>query len=179
MVRENRRTIARLLGISVLITILAPFVVHTHPGLVAADQSYVVQSGSMEPNLPVGALVFVNTDVSAEEIEEGDVITFTKGRETITTTHRVHEKRIATIGEKTSISFTTKGDANEKPDSERVYRDELVGRLMFSIPYVGHVVVFLGTDLGWFTLVVVPVALLFVDGLVGLYGAIEMEKTDE
>lgn len=133
----------------------------------------------MEPNLPVGALVFVNTDVSAEEIEEGDVITFSKGRETITTTHRVHEKHTATVGEETSISFSTKGDANEKPDSERVYRDDLVGKTMFSVPFVGYVVAFLGTGMGWFMLVTVPVTLLFLDGLAGLYGAIEIKQADD
>ena len=173
--RQNWRTIAKVLGTIALILIVAPFIAHIQPGLVGADQSFVVVSGSMEPNIPVGSIIFVESDVSAEEIDEGDVITFSKGRNTRTTTHRVHEKHVSSVDESKSISFTTKGDANENPDTERVYRDDIVGKLLFSIPFVGYVISFADTDVGWVALVVVPVSLLILDGLWTLWTAIEFE----
>lgn len=173
--RENWRTIGKLLGTIVLILVVAPFIAHVYPGLVGADHSFIVISGSMEPNIPVGSITFVESDVSVENIEEGDVITFTKGRNTRTTTHRVYEKHVSTVDDETSISFTTKGDANENPDVDRVYRNDVVGKLMFSIPLIGYVISFAGTDVGWVALVIVPVFLLMLDGMWTLWKAIDFE----
>lgn len=177
--RENWRTILKVLGTVALIIVIVPLIAHVQPGLVGADQSYVVQSGSMEPTLPVGAVIFVDTDASAGDIEEGDIITFTQGRSTRTTTHRVHEKHTATVDGQTSVRFTTKGDANENVDPDPVYSDQIVGEVMFSIPYLGRVIALGGTTVGWALLVVVPVTLLLMDGLWQIYLAFEPEDNGE
>lgn len=140
--------------------------------------TFIVQSGSMEPSISTGGVVFVEEIPAGqvdERIHEGDVITFFKSGGSATTTHRVVEKHQA--GE--SIRFITKGDANEEPDPEPVYRDDVVGKVVFSIPYIGYVINFSGTIYGWFLLVILPVTALLMDGLWQLYKAVDPEAETE
>lgn len=150
----NLRRVGKALAALALLLVVAALLANAFPAAVGADRTFVVQSGSMEPAIPTGSIVFVK-DVPAERIEEGDVITFSKGRNTVTTTHRVTQKYYN--GE--SIRFTTKGDANEEPDPEPVYRPQLVGVVVFTIPYLGYITAFASTRLGWIVLVVLPVTL--------------------
>ena len=66
---------------------------------------YNVISGSTEPEIPVGSVVYVK-ETEPAEIEEGDVIAFTSMGTVVT--HRVKQNRVVE-GE-----FVTKGDANEQ-----------------------------------------------------------------
>lgn len=72
---------------------------------------YTVVSGSMSPALPVGAAVYVK-EKQPREIKKGEIITFFEGETVIT--HRVME-----IDENAQL-FMTKGDANEKQDTQPV-----------------------------------------------------------
>lgn len=92
---------------------------------------YVVLSGSMEPTYHVGALIYVE-DVDPAEIQVGDPITFVLDEDLNVATHRVIA--ISEDGE----HFTTQGDANDAPDGTPVYYKNLVGRPVFTIPYLGY-----------------------------------------
>jgi len=157
------RRIASVAGLILLVAIVVPFVVFTVPQVVGADHSYVVLSGSMEPAMSPGDAIIVS-DVPAEQIEEGDVITFGTGANDATT-HRVIE--VTEQGD--SVAFRTKGDANEDPDSSLVAPSEVHGRVMsvgghlFVIPYIGHVINFADTQLGFVLLFAVPVTLLVLN----------------
>lgn len=122
----------------------------------------------MEPAIPTGSIVFVKS-VPAEDIQEGDVITFADSPRSPTTTHRVIEK----FQGENSIRFRTKGDANEDPDPEPVYRQEIVGVVIFSVPYLGYLTAFAGTRAGWVVFIVIPVVLLIASELWELYQALE------
>ena len=167
----SNRTIKVVAALALVIAV-APVVAHAVPGVVGAEYSYIVQSGSMEPAIGTGSVVFV-ADVPADTITEGDVITFSDSRAGPTTTHRVVEKY---QGE-TSIRFRTKGDANENLDPEPVYRDEIVGVVTLSVPLAGYLIAFAQTRLGWLVFVVVPVVLLIVNELWTLYEAVEIDDT--
>jgi signal peptidase len=107
----------------------------------------------MEPAIGTGSVVFV-AEVPADQVQEQDVITYRDdGGHLIT--HRVIEKHQADD----SLRFVTKGDANDAPDGEPVYRGDLVGTVLFSIPLIGYVVAFGNTAAGYVTLVLVPVML--------------------
>jgi signal peptidase len=167
------RAIKAVAALALLVAV-ASVLAHAFPGLVGADYSYVVQSGSMEPAIGTGSVIFVN-DVPADDVEEGDVITFSKSAGAPTTTHRVVEKHEAG----NSVRFVTKGDANEDPDPEPVYRNEIVGVTTFSLPLVGYVIGFAQTRLGWLVLVAGPVALLIASELWELYRAMEIEEASD
>jgi len=162
MVRKGVKIVAVL----ALLGAVAILIVNAFPGLVGAEYSFTVMSGSMEPTIPIGSVVFVQ-DVSAADIEEGDVITFSKGRGTIPTTHRVVEVHRS----ENSVRFVTKGDANENRDPEPVYRSDLVGTVSFTIPYVGYLSVFASSRAGWFVMIVLPCSLLVLSEMWELWKA--------
>lgn len=137
---------------------LLPFILHAYPVIGGLEASYVVQSGSMEPTYSPGDVIYVN-DVPAENIGEGDVITFREGSVgATTTTHRVVEKTQSSGGEP---RFITQGDANENRDAETRSPQEIVGVVIFSIPLIGYVIRFASTSLGTVVLIIVP-SILFI-----------------
>lgn len=102
---------------------------------------YAVLSGSMEPTYHVGSLIYVK-DMEPEEIKVGDPITFVFNENLVVATHRVI--RI----DSQNKQFYTKGDANDAADGSPVSFNNLVGKPVFTIPYLGYVAEFLSTSLG-------------------------------
>ena len=104
-------------------------------------KSFTIMSGSMEPSLSVGSLIFVKpTDPNS--LESNDIITFLAGKNTIVT-HRIVEKTISNENGKDVLRFSTKGDANEKPDLGSVRSENVVGKPIFSVPLLGYFVSYL------------------------------------
>lgn len=174
----NYLRIIKILAFTALVTVVALSAINAFPALVGADYSFIVQSGSMEPAISTGSVVFVEAippDQADDRIAEGDVITFSKsGSISQTTTHRVVEKQTGEITD--SVAFVTKGDANENRDGEPVLRNEIVGKVMFDVPLMGYAARFAGTSTGLAVLVIFPMTLLFMDGLWQVYLAFEPEK---
>lgn len=142
-----RRWAGRL-GLVALLALLLPFVVFAVPQTVGADHSFVVLSGSMEPMLSPGDVVIVD---GSGPVRVGDVITYDSG-DAVPVTHRV-------VGVEDG-AFVTQGDANSNPDVGTVTRADVLGRVVLTIPVIGHVVLWVQTPLGYVALVVVPLALL-------------------
>lgn len=92
---------------------------------------FSVLSGSMEPTYHVGSLIYVK-DVPADEIEVGDPITFVMNDDLVVATHRVVEI------DAENQHFYTKGDANDYVDGAPVHFNNLIGKPVFSIPYLGY-----------------------------------------
>lgn len=160
----DRRTALNVAGVVLLVAVVLPFAVFTIPQVAGADHGYVVVSSSMSPAISTGDAVIVN-DVPANTVEEGDVITFIDGKQATIQqgkaggnliTHRVVD--IQSTDQR--LAFKTKGDANEEADRGSVPASALVGRVMFTIPYIGHVIAFAGTQLGLIMLVALPLGLL-------------------
>lgn len=115
---------------------------------------YVVQSGSMEPSIAAGSVVVTKPAVG---YTEGDVITFSSSDDRKTTiTHRIVDVR----DESGVDVFVTKGDANDSPDAGLVYREDILGKLVFSIPFLGYPVNYAKTQQGFILLIVVPATLI-------------------
>ena len=94
---------------------------------------YNVLSGSMEPAIPVGSLLYVRSG-DPEQVEDEDIIVFYGSLEDSgIITHRVVKNNVV------SGTFTTKGDANDKEDPTPVSYDNYIGRVTLSVPYVGRV----------------------------------------
>lgn len=114
---------------------------------------YIATSGSMEPTIPTGSLVYVNT--RAKEADVNDIIMFrvvgTKKVKTVT--HRV-------VG-KISDEFVTKGDANEEADAKSVSQNQIVGKYAYHIPKLG----FIYDKLGYKTFIVVAAWIIILNGL--------------
>lgn len=159
------RRIGSLVGLTVLGLAIVLAVILAAPGLVGAESSLVVESDSMSPAISAGDLVVLSaTDPTS--LTEETVVTFrTQTGDGTLVTHRVVDAQESSDG----IRYRTKGDANEDPDRELVAPSQVVGTVWFSIPLIGYVVMFANTDLGLFSLVIVPALLLLVSELYSLY----------
>lgn len=117
-------------------------------------QIYTVLSGSMEPEYKVGSLIYVvDTDVNA--LKENDVITF-KITENVIATHRIVE----VVNDNDNIKFRTQGDANDFEDEGLVDVENIVGKPVFSIPYLGYVANFMQTVSG--KMITIGIGLLLI-----------------
>lgn len=94
-----------------------------------------VLSGSMEPSFSAGDLVIIHKE---KEYRPGDIITFRD--EDSYVTHRITE---AAEG-----GFITKGDANPTADRETVRTDQIEGKVILIIPWLGSILSFLKTPPG-------------------------------
>jgi len=118
-----------LLGLLVVIAIV--FVLLP---AVFASRLGVVYSGSMEPAMPVGAIVWMEP-VDPAQIKVGDIIAFNPPWDPdATVSHRVIE-----VIEAPTLGFYTKGDVNEDPDFDTVPADNVLARVSFNIHNLGYV----------------------------------------
>lgn len=115
----------------------------------------VVLSGSMEPALPVGSVIFVQP-ARPEQVAVGDIITYVVGDSGTFVTHRVIEVK----GQGATLTFRTKGDANEDPDQGTVPASALRGKVWVDIPYVGYVAQQARSREGFLLLLGIPGALI-------------------
>lgn len=109
---------------------------------------YVVLSGSMEPTIQTGAVAYVNTKKDVKEVIEGDIIAF--NIESKQVTHRV-------VKINSDNSFTTKGDANNTVDLGKVKYTNYIGKTIFSIPYIGYILGYLHSSIGYFIISIIVI----------------------
>ena len=157
--RSGTRRALHVVGVVALIALVVPFVLFAVPGAVGAERSYIVLSGSMEPAISAGDAVLIDS-VDPRTIATGDVITFQETDEGVPTTHRVVGVIDRTEAGPT-LAFRTQGDANEDADVAAVRPEQVIGKVVLVLPYVGYVVGFVDSEVGFLALVLGPV-LLFV-----------------
>lgn len=105
-------------------------------------ENFIVLSGSMEPAYHTGSLVYVKS-VGAEELAVGDPITFQLTEDTVAT-HRI----IEVIESGGACQYRTKGDANDTADGSLVSESDIVGKVVFAVPYLGYFTAFIQTGAG-------------------------------
>ena len=121
---------------------------------------YTIISPSMEPNINVYDVVLTKR-VKPEEVKEGDVITFISSStlgEGLTITHRV-KSVIKTEGD---IKFRTQGDNNPIPDSALVTSNNLLGKVVFTIPFLGYIQFMLQSKSGWLFFLLIPAIIVVI-----------------
>lgn len=137
---EDRVSIVRMLlqavswVLLILVSLLAIVVVVVP--LVTGAKPYTILTGSMEPLYPPGTLVVVQP-AEAEDINLGDVITYQleSGKAQVVT-HRV--VGVGADADGTPV-FITRGDANDADDADPVMPVQIVGKLWYSVPYIGWI----------------------------------------
>lgn len=130
--KSKRIRICSILGTSLIVIVIILCSLLVLPGAFGYHM-YNVISGSMEPAIPVGSLIYVHSG-NPEEIVEGDIIAFYGAAEDSgIITHRVVKNNIV------SGSFRTKGDANDGEDPMPAAYENYIGKVITSIPYMGKV----------------------------------------
>lgn len=93
-----------------------------------------VMSGSMEPNIKTGSVAIIETNLTDfNEIERGDIIAFDIGGSLVT--HRAVDI--------TEDGIVTKGDYNNTKDLWIVTDANYYGKELFSVPYIGFLIIFI------------------------------------
>lgn len=130
--------LCNLLGALILLAIIVSCLMILLPQI-RGYQVFHVVSGSMEPEIPVGSIVYVQA-IQAPDVQADDVIAFRSGNSVIT--HRVVRNFLV------EGQFSTKGDANPEEDERRVDYDELIGVVTRHYPHLGELLVFYSTPFG-------------------------------
>jgi signal peptidase len=145
-------TILSVIAIFALIVILSTSNFFGH-------QAYVVKTGSMSPKIPAGSIVF---DTKGGNYGIGDAITFiSPGTPIVTNTDNLVTHRIVTIKQIGTLTYyRVKGDANKLPDPNLVPKDNVVGKVRFSIPKVGYLVAFIKSLPGIVIFIIIPATIV-------------------
>ncbi len=147
--------ICNITSSALVVAIIALLVMIVGVRLVGIEP-YTVLSGSMEPTYHTGSLIYVKS-IDPREVHVGDPISFVlDGNKTIAT-HRVIKV------DKERQFFYTKGDANDSPDDRPVSYNNLVGKPIGTIPYMGYFASFIQNSPGrYLALSVCAIVLIFV-----------------
>ena len=142
--KQSRKRAGRVLcvaGIALMILVIAACLCLIMPR-VAGYEGYVVVSGSMEPTIPVGSIIY-SKKTDPELLQTGDIIVFiNETRGTTPVTHRV------VTNDPSTGTITTKGDANEHEDINPVTYDRVIGKVSSHVPRIGFTVAMFTTVLG-------------------------------
>ncbi len=129
---------------------------------------YTIVSPSMTPNLNVYDVI-VNAKVNRpEDIQIGDIITFTststisKG---LIVTHRV----VGIAETENGIEYRTQGDNNPTPDTATVPFRNIKGKVILKLPQLGKLQQFLATSSGWLVVVVVPALFIILSDILKIF----------
>ncbi len=140
---------------------------------------YCVLSGSMEPKYMTGSLIYVK-DADPSEVEVGDTITFVLNEDLVVATHEVYDIDCE------NGMFFTQGIANINSngeiqhDASPVLYENLIGKPVFTVPYLGYVSSYLSAPPGMYIGISVAAALFILMFLPDLFKAMnEEEKSDK
>lgn len=96
-------------------------------------KDYVITTNSMEPELKKDDVVVIKK-AKADNLKQGDIITFKQNGETIT--HRIVQIDDIEDGK----LYITKGDNNNVQDEQGLRFDQIEGKLVIKIPQLGKMV---------------------------------------
>lgn len=99
-------------------------------------KTFVIISGSMEPELNIGDIVIIKK-CSQEELKENDIISYKYGQSEIT--HRI----IQIEDNENGKEYITKGDNNNVRDSENIKYENIEGKSIGKIRHLGKVILIL------------------------------------
>ncbi len=151
-----RRIVKTLAIIFIVIFGISLFVLSNH---IAGWRAFVVLSSSMEPTFNTGSLV-VTQKIHPTNLKKGDIITFinpTNIKEFVT--HRiVNVKNNGSV-----VAIKTKGDNNNSEDPWVLAGGGVVGKVVYTIPYLGYVMSFARTKIAIALFILIPAIYIIFD----------------
>ena len=149
---KNPWKIVSYIFIAIIVVIALLLVISVLP-LPGNYKVLMVLSGSMEPAIKTGSIVAVKP---SENYQINDIITFHSSKSETPVTHR-----IVNIKESNdTVSYKVKGDANEESDWEEVSKENVIGKVLFSVPFLGYVINFIQQPIGFALIVLIPAIII-------------------
>ncbi len=116
---------------------------------------YTIISPSMTGTLNVYDVAFTMR-VDTDKLKEKDIITFYSTNSFFGGTPITHRIKEIVDVPGTGKMFVVQGDANPKPDDEKVLPSNVVGKVLFKIPQLGRIQFFLASKGGWIIAIMIP-----------------------
>ena len=113
---------------------------------------FIVLSGSMEPSIMTGDMVFVK-ETDPDSLKVGDVIAYKSGSAVVT--HRIVEVK----SENGETRYVTQGDANNAADQSLVKPADVEGIYQRRVAGAGNLAMFMQTTTGMILFVACPLVL--------------------
>ena len=125
------------------------------PSIMGVEVLQVV-SESMKGTLNINDVIIAKK-VEVQSLNVGDIIVFKKDGAVIT--HRITN----IVKRYDKLEFETKGDANNTPDKGTVKEENIEGKYICTIKYIGNILKFIKTPIGLTLVVTIPIiTMLFV-----------------
>ena len=118
---------------------------------------YTVISESMSPRLKINDIVIVKKGYEIESYKKGNIITFIRDNEVIT--HRIDR----VISADMRPAFITKGDNNKVEDEEIVKYENIIGKVVLTMPKVGALVNLLKNKLFFVSILCLLFGIMYFD----------------
>lgn len=117
-------------------------------------KAYIITTNSMEPKINIGDIIIAKK-CAENDLNVRDIITFEQNGEKIT-------HRIVNIEEENSIKkYTTKGDNNNMEDTKKVSYNEIDGKKVIKIPYLGKFIEVLKNEAVFLVIILILLILYF------------------
>lgn len=142
-----------VLALLILLGALVAFSALPIPG---GTKLFTVQSGSMEPTIKTGSVIFTKPQ---ENYAVGDIVTQSTNEKNTTITHRIVE----ISQENGKIMVLTKGDANDSSDGEAFEKEKIIGKVFLWIPFLGFPVSYAKTPQGIVLIIIIPAVIIIYD----------------
>ena len=162
--KRKRKKMLKCVG-TILVTVLLVLILIPAGLRIFGFNSFYIMSGSMEPKIGTGSLVFVNSHDT--DADAGDIIMYRLNNTNIV--HRVI--RILDNGE-----LITKGDNNDTEDMEPVRNYQIYGTVM-RMPWGGWCIPFAGYVSSW--LQVNRVYLMILVAAAVIYGVFKVVMSED
>ena len=188
--KENKNIFAKLLKllyilVIVFVCLISLFLIYyiVDSQLHSNDENYkpglsiyTIVSPSMTPVIQVYDVVVNVKTSSPKDIQIGDIITYKSVAATsegMTITHRVVNIDQLPDG---TYEFMTQGDNNSEPDSTYVTYDQVIGKEILIIPYLGKLQFLIATQKGWLFLLLIPIGIYLIRELFKLVDLFGLRK---
>ena len=159
--KENAKVIKKIIEIFAIILIynIILIAISTENNMslfnIFGYKSYVIKTTSMEPTININDVVLTQK-VEQQDLMVGDVITFLQNREVIT-------HRITKIEENEGkVEYTTKGDNNNIEDIFKISYENIEGKHVLTIPYLGKIVQILDNKLVFLIILLIILIFMFM-----------------
>ena len=118
---------------------------------------YTVISESMSPRLNINDIVIVKKGYEIESYKKGNIITFIRANEVIT--HRIER----VISADMRPAFITKGDNNKVEDEDLVKYEDIIGKVVLTMPKIGALVNLLKNKLFFVSILCLLFGIMYFD----------------
>jgi len=142
--------------------------------------AYYVLTGSMEPEIMAGDIIFSKSVDDASKLRVGDVITY-RGEVGAMKDKSITHKIIEIRDENGELIFVTQGVANPAADPP-ITSEQIVSKMVFKSSLLGNVVSVVNSKAGFLMIIILPLVVFLtseVFSLVRTYKECKEEQVDE